>query len=278
MVRIAVLLLALAVVALTGCGGGTTTPEVRTGDYFPTAVGTHWLYALQATVETDAGKQYDHVGLATVDVARDTTIAPAASNLAVFASNCTLGQLPSTEVTLTKSMRRFVDFLFAANGGLRPSESFYRSEPHPTVAGQTREVLRAVAYGTHPQIDLAEPYAYFNNPPLVGAGFLGVTPFVALPLAPPNDHVEGQQTSSKVVSLPPVATPLGPREAVLIIENCFGYLVVDGARCAFSGRVRLIYAQDVGLCSVDYSTTLNDGSTWARVSQYMTLTNFTAAN
>ena len=241
------LLALLTVVFLAGCGGGSA-PVVLTGNYFPLAIGTTWNYTTQLDAETPSD-HFTTTGTMTRRLIGTQTITIGGDSFStyVFQHDYTaLDHTPDMPGPSSTAVLPFINYLFAATGGLASVQAYYRLVPGvPTLP--THLELVAMSRVGGPIVPMGDPRPILFNPPFHGTERAASLWFTPMPLMPSQTDMSSIEEHDKVLNYGIVGGVGGQANAVISINYFGANLHVNNALAAISGRGRTFYKQDVGL-------------------------------
>lgn len=279
-VRLLCLMALLAVVLLSGCGGGGGAPVLIAGDYFPLPIGAVWQYntVLQAETPTD---NFATTGTMTRTLlgTRDILVGGALVTTFVFQHDYTTNAVPNFAPA---DVAPFIDHLFAADGGLHSVRAYYRTVA-ATVNVPAHIELVAVSRVGEARVGVGQLRPFLFNPPYHGTGTRAASLwFTPMPLMPFLSDLSRIEQNNRTLNYGG-SWGIGDNANCIISIYYYGAdLTVDGKVAAIAGRGRNFYKDGIGLwgsttpeVQSDWYATVNVGGETSRVTSRLELTSYT---
>lgn len=273
-VPVCLALLALAVMLISGCGGGNSSPAVISGNFFPLTAGDAWNYATAITVETP-WKTFTTYGTFNRHVtgAVPITLHGETVNAIEVVQSATINTMPTTADIGPEELPvvRAVDYLFSATfHDCQEVHAYYRQSGGDSNS-RPRVTLVALSENDGPIVPTPALVPYFLNPPYDGFEHNESLPFIPMPLMPPTTSVSTPMVTDKVLAYLDPANPNG----LFDIYYYSAHVDFNGTAGAMSGRGRNYMLPDVGLTSSsevnsDWAETIQVDGYWARISVTLT--------
>lgn len=276
--RLLCIMALLAVVLLSGCGGGDSDPVLIAGNYFPLTVGAVWVYntILEAETPTD---EFTTTGTMTRTLVgtQDLQVDGATATTYVFRHDYTTNAVPNFTGGASVDVAPFINHLFAADGGLHSVLAYYR-----TVAATTDEPahieLVAVARVGEANVSVPEPRPFLYNPPYHGTMENASTWFVPMPLMPFITEMTGFEHNDKTLNYGVLGGIGGSANTIVNISYYAADLNVDGSTAAIAGRGRNYCKDGVGFwggeVQSDWYATINVHGNTSRVTSQAELVSY----
>jgi len=268
----------LAVLILSGCGGGGSSPELVLGDYYPLLVGAVWTYntVLQAETQT--------VNFSTTGTMRRELVSLQNLNLGpdvftcyVFQHDYTANDFPYLDAA-SRPVEPFIQYLFSANGGLHSVRSYYRIVPAAANFPAHLELVALQRVG-EPVVRVPAPRPYLFTPAYHGVMQAASLWFTPMPLMPFVTDLSSVEEHDKTLNYGTSGGIGGSTNCIINIHYYGANLNVDDGVAAIAGRGRTFYKDGVGLWGFDVQSewygTINVGGLTSRVTSSLELTSYT---
>ncbi|MBU0610943.1 MAG: hypothetical protein KKI08_23890 [Armatimonadetes bacterium] len=276
--RVLCLMALLAVVLLSGCGGGGGVPVLIAGNYFPLPIGAVWVYntILEAETQTD---NFATTGTMTRTLVgtKDMWVGPDLCTCFIFRHDYTTNAVPNFGAA-SQDVAPFIDHLFAAAGGLHSVFIYYR-EVAATADVPAHVEMVGMARVGEADVRVAIPRPYLFIPPYHGTAQDTTLWFTPMPLTPFPTELDTMQVNDKVLNYGASGGIGGTQNCIISIHYHGANFQVDGETAAIAGRGRTVYKDGVGLWGYDirsdWYATINVGGETSRVTSEIELTSYT---
>jgi hypothetical protein len=268
----------LAVLLLSGCGGGESVPVIIAGDYFPLLVGAVWQCntVLQAETQTD---NFSTTGTMTRTLVgtEDLTIGGTVVPTYVFRHDYTTNAVPVFGAA-SQDVMPFINHLFSADGGLHSVLAYYRTVAATADVPAHLELVALQRVGRS-RVIVDDPRPILFTPPYHGTNQSASLWFTPMPLMPFVSELSLGEHHEKTLNY-------GSSGGIGDVQNCivsiYDYganFTVGGDTAAIAGRGRTFYKNGVGLWGYDVQSdwyaTINVGGETSRVTSRIEITSYT---
>jgi len=257
----------IAVVALSGCGGGGVAYRSLAGDFFPTGLGTQWTY--QMNVTTYCGNQT--VTASEQSTRQVTDVVPGAGGSLIQTATITddFPEIPVPDVGLhpASALGQYLDYLFSSTqGGLRDWNEYFASYDTDGDGIANRKVRTASGPPTAIPTPVPDNQPFLRNPVITGRAAINSVPLTTIPFYSNNDTLSGTTTNFKIqYRLPQDIAGTGTDvEWVTCVQTMQATINFQGQQGACTGTVNTGVAEGYGPVVKDIDLEFRLAGNWLR--------------